>query len=67
MSTAVLKKMLSEQEVAQEYNFASPATLRRWRVFRTGPPFVKVNGYTVRYSREKLEAWLAEQPTAAGR
>jgi predicted DNA-binding transcriptional regulator AlpA len=38
----------------------SVATLRRWRLFRQGPPFKKF-GSCVRYSRAEVLAWLEAQ------
>ncbi len=35
----------------------SVATLRRWRLFRAGPPYRKF-GSAVRYSRAEVLAWL---------
>jgi len=44
----------------------SVATLRRWRLIRSGPPFRKI-GRLVRYSRVEVLAWVdAQRPTSAG-
>ena len=48
--------LLNETEVA-EYLKMSVASVRRWRLFRTGPKFVKI-GAAVRYRRKDLETWL---------
>jgi excisionase family DNA binding protein len=53
--------LMTEQEVSKRLN-VSVASLRRWRLLRRGPAFVKV-GSLVRYSPEDLEAWLASLPT----
>jgi hypothetical protein len=53
--------LMTEHEVSKRLN-VSIASLRRWRLLQRGPAFVKV-GSLVRYSPEKLEAWLAGLPT----
>ena len=53
--------LLTEDEVAKQLN-VSVASMRRWRLERRGPHFVKV-GSLVRYRQEDLEAWLASLPT----
>ena len=61
--------LLTEHEVAEQLH-VSVASLRRWRLERSGPQFIKV-GSLVRYRPEDLETWLAARPTggagAAGR
>ncbi len=56
-NTAVASDMLSTQEAAQYLGLA-PATLSKWRVYRTGPRFLKL-GRSVRYRRADLDAYLA--------
>lgn len=53
--------LLTEGDVAKQLH-VSVASLRRWRLERRGPQFIKV-GALVRYRPEELEAWLAGQPT----
>ena len=53
--------LLTEQDVARQLH-VSLASLRRWRLLRRGPQFIKV-GALVRYRPEDLEEWLAGQPT----
>ena len=53
--------LLTEDEVAKQLT-VSVASMRRWRLERRGPHFVKV-GSLVRYRQEDLEAWLASLPT----
>ena len=48
--------VLTERQVA-DYLDMSVASLRRWRLFRTGPKFVKI-GTAVRYKRGDIEMWL---------
>jgi hypothetical protein len=57
----IMASLMTEQEVSKRLN-VSLASLRRWRLLRRGPAFVKV-GSLVRYSPENLEAWLASLPT----
>jgi predicted DNA-binding transcriptional regulator AlpA len=49
-------EMLNEHQVA-EYVQMSVASVRRWRLFRTGPKFVKI-GSAVRYRRVDVVSWL---------
>ena len=53
--------LLTEEEVAKQLH-VSVASLRRWRLERRGPQFIKV-GSLVRYRPEEIEAWLAVLPT----
>ena len=48
--------LLNEHQVAKFLQL-SVASVRRWRLFRTGPKFLKI-GAAVRYRREDVEAWL---------
>ena len=63
--------LLTELEVAERLR-VSLACLRRWRLERRGPRFLKV-GSLVRYPREELDRWINSLPaggtpgaTAAG-
>jgi excisionase family DNA binding protein len=53
-------EVLNEKQVAAYLNI-SVATVRRWRLFRKGPRFVKI-GSSVRYKRGDVEAWLNSCP-----
>ncbi len=53
--------LLTEYEVAQRLHI-SLASLRRWRLERRGPRFIKVSSL-VRYRPEDVEEWLAALPT----
>jgi predicted DNA-binding transcriptional regulator AlpA len=53
--------LLNETEVSQRLH-VSLACLRRWRLEKRGPQFIKV-GALVRYRPEVVEAWLASLPT----
>jgi hypothetical protein len=58
--------LLTEEEVARQLH-VSVASLRRWRLQRRGPQFIKV-GSLVRYRPDEIEVWLAALPTGgAGR
>lgn len=64
--------LLTEPEVADRLR-VSLACLRRWRLERRGPRFLKV-GSLVRYPAEELDHWIESLPvggtlatTAAGR
>jgi len=52
-----MQSFLTEQEVSKRVN-VSVATLRRWRLEKRGPIFVKV-GSLVRYRPEDLDSWVA--------
>lgn len=49
-------RLLCEQELAQELR-VSVASLRRWRLLRQGPNFLKV-GSLVRYRPDDIAEWL---------
>jgi len=57
----IMVNLMTEHEVSKRLN-VSVASLRRWRLLRRGPTFLKV-GSLVRYQPEDLEAWLASLPT----
>ncbi len=52
------KVLLSEKEVEQEYGFTR-SWLRRCRLERRGPQFVRFSSRLVRYRRGDLEEYLA--------
>ena len=56
-----MSSFLNEQEVSKRLNL-SVATLRRWRLEKRGPMFVKV-GSLVRYRPEDLDSWVKALPT----
>jgi len=53
--------LLTETDVSKQLR-VSLACLRRWRLERRGPVFVKI-GQLVRYRPEDLESWLQTLPT----
>ena len=54
-------ELLNENEVAKMLR-VSLACLRRWRLEKRGPTFVKI-GQLVRYRPEELELWVQSLPT----
>ncbi len=56
-----MSSLMTEEDVAKRLS-VSLASLRRWRLLRKGPVFVKI-GSLVRYRPEDLEAWMAALPT----
>lgn len=54
-------RLLNEHDVA-ELLTVSVATIRRWRLLRQGPRYIKV-GAAVRYRSDDVGAWLASCPT----
>jgi predicted DNA-binding transcriptional regulator AlpA len=56
--------LVTEHEVARVTGL-SVASVRRWRLFRQGPKFLKI-GAAVRYKPEDLDAWLESRPVGGG-
>ena len=52
--------ILNEKQVAAYLNM-SVSAVRRWRLFRKGPKFVKI-GSAVRYKRGDIETWMDSLP-----
>jgi predicted DNA-binding transcriptional regulator AlpA len=50
-------ELLNEHQVAKFLQL-SVASMRRWRLFRTGPKYFKI-GSAVRYRRDDVETWLS--------
>ena len=65
LERTILTALLDEREVAEALH-VSLGTIRRWRLFRTGPPFRKI-GALVRYERQAVASWLASRPTGGER
>jgi predicted DNA-binding transcriptional regulator AlpA len=57
----MLNELYTETDVAK-YLRVSLACLRRWRLEKRGPKFMKV-GSLVRYRPEDIPAWLNSLPT----
>lgn len=64
MAQAVARDLMKPDELAQEWQ-VSAKTLANWRSARLGPPYVKIAG-AVRYSRQAVRKWLAEQQPDLG-
>ena len=66
MATAsnTLEVLLKEHDVARITSL-SVATVRRWRLFRRGPKFIKI-GSAVRYKRDDVAAWIETRPSGGG-
>jgi excisionase family DNA binding protein len=60
-----MSNLVTETEVAKRLN-VSLAWVRRWRLERRGPAFMKV-GALVRYRPGDLDAWLSELPTGGSK
>ena len=56
-----LESLLGEHDVARITGL-SVATVRRWRLLKQGPRFIKINS-AVRYKPEAVSAWLETRPT----
>lgn len=56
-----LEVLLTEHDVARITGL-SVATVRRWRLLRQGPRFIKINS-AVRYRSEDISLWLETRPT----
>ena len=56
-----IASLLTETEVSQVLR-VSLATLRKWRVDKRGPRYIKI-GPLVRYQLEDLRQWLSSLPT----
>jgi predicted DNA-binding transcriptional regulator AlpA len=59
-----LIQLLNEHQVAELLG-VSVATMRRWRLLRQGPPFLKV-GALCRYRMADVSAWLESRPSGGG-
>jgi predicted DNA-binding transcriptional regulator AlpA len=55
-----VENLLNERDVARITGL-SLGSIRRWRLLRQGPKFLKLNA-AVRYRLSDLEAWLESRP-----
>lgn len=60
-----LEKLLTEQEAANYLNI-SPETLKKARLYRKGPDFVRV-GRCIRYQKAALLSFLIDNTVRNGR
>ena len=56
-----IETLLNEHDVARITGL-SVASVRRWRLLRQGPKYLKINS-AVRYRSEDITAWLDSRPT----
>jgi predicted DNA-binding transcriptional regulator AlpA len=59
-----LETLLNEHDVARITGL-SVASVRRWRLFRQGPKYLKI-GAAVRYTPESIREFVATRPTGGG-
>jgi predicted DNA-binding transcriptional regulator AlpA len=59
-----IANLLNEYDVSRITGL-SVASVRRWRLFRQGPRYLKI-GSAVRYKPEDLAAWLESRPSGGG-
>lgn len=66
MATAnsTLEKLLNEYD-APRITGLSVASVRRWRLLRQGPKYLKI-GAAVRYKPEAISTWLESRPFGGG-
>jgi len=65
LSGLSMLNLLTESDVAERLR-VSLALVRRWRLEKRGPTFVKV-GALVRYRPEDLESWVSSLPASNDR
>ncbi len=63
-TNSTLETLLNEHEVARITGL-SVASVRRWRLLRQGPKYLKI-GAAVRYKSEDISAWLESRPSGGG-
>lgn len=59
-----IETLLNEHDLAHITGL-SVATIRRWRLLRRGPKFLKL-GSAVRYTPQSILEFLASRPTGGG-
>lgn len=59
-----IEALLNERDVARITGL-SLASVRRWRLLRTGPRYLKLSS-AVRYRPQDVKAWLESRPTGGG-
>ena len=59
-----IETLLNEHDVARVTGM-SVASVRRWRLLRQGPKYLKLNS-AVRYRPEDIQAWLESRPSGGG-
>jgi len=61
---SAIADLLNEYDVARITGL-SVASVRRWRLFRKGPKYLKI-GAAVRYKPDDITAWLETRPSGGG-
>lgn len=59
-----IENLLNEHDVARITGL-SIASVRRWRLLRIGPKFIKI-GSAVRYRADDVTAWISSRPSGGG-
>lgn len=54
------KQLLDEIIVAGMLR-VSRSLLRKWRMYKKGPPFFRLEGGCIRYRQEDLDSWIGAQ------
>jgi predicted DNA-binding transcriptional regulator AlpA len=62
--TNQVQELLTERDVARITGL-SVASVRRWRLRRQGPRYLKI-GSAVRYRSEDISTWIESRPTGGG-
>ena len=60
----IFETLLNERDVARITGL-SVASVRRWRLLRQGPKYIKI-GAAVRYKPRDISAWLESRPHGGG-
>jgi predicted DNA-binding transcriptional regulator AlpA len=63
-ANTTLETLLNEHDVARITGL-SVASVRRWRLLKTGPRYIKISS-AVRYRPEDVSAWLESRPSGGG-
>jgi len=63
-SNNIIETLLNEHDVARITGL-SVASVRRWRLLRQGPKYIKI-GAAVRYTPESIREFVATRPTGGG-
>ena len=63
-ANSTIESLLNEHDVARVTGL-SVASVRRWRLLRQGPKYLKI-GAAVRYSPDSIREFLATRPTGGG-
>jgi predicted DNA-binding transcriptional regulator AlpA len=58
-------QLINEHDVAKLLD-VSVATVRRWRLLRQGPKFIRVGAASVRYRPENVAAYIEQCPAFGG-